>query len=140
MTRKLPKTSRTACAARDFLFVHLRARALTAFKQKSRPDCCLVGFVTPSGLLIDVDFQLFMKSVDHFVDLEPKNWAILAVFYIGESVFTKVIERRDLSGYSILSRRIKQLAVNLAFCLEKQDNDFNKIFPAYLEGCLQTTQ
>jgi len=49
--------------------------------------------VTPSGLLIDIDFQIFMKFVDHFVDLEPKNWAIFTVFYLGEFDFTKVKER-----------------------------------------------
>jgi len=47
-------------------------------------------FVTPSGLLVNIDFQLFMKFVDHFVDLEPKNWVILTAFYMGEFVFTKV--------------------------------------------------
>lgn len=46
--------------------------------------------MTPSGLLISIDFQLFMKFVDHFVDLEPKNWAILTGFYMGEFDFTKV--------------------------------------------------
>lgn len=51
------------------------------------------GSVTPSGLLIDIDFQLFMEIVDHFVDLEPKNWAILTVFYLGEIDFTKIKER-----------------------------------------------
>ena len=56
--------------------------------------------MTPSGLLIDIDFQIFMKFVDHFVDLKLKNWAILSVFYSGEFDFTKVIERGDLSCYS----------------------------------------
>ena len=44
----------------------------------------------PSGLFSNIDFQLFMKILDHFVDLEPKNWAILIAFYMGKSVFTKV--------------------------------------------------
>jgi len=48
--------------------------------------------VTPSGLLIDIDFQIFMKFVDHFVDLKLKNWAILSVFYSGEFDFTKIKE------------------------------------------------
>lgn len=48
-------------------------------------------FVAPSGLLIAIDFQLFAKIVDHFVDLEPKNWAILSAFYVGEFDFTKVV-------------------------------------------------
>ena len=55
--------------------------------------------VTPSGLLINVDFQLFMKFVDHFVDLEPKNWAFLTVFYSGEFDFTKV-KILETSGYT----------------------------------------
>ena len=55
--------------------------------------------VTPSGLLINADFQLFMKFVDHFVDLKLKNWAILSVFYSGEFDFTK-IKILETSGYT----------------------------------------
>ncbi len=62
-------------------------------------DC----FVTPSGLLIDVDFQLIVKIVDHFVDLKPKNWAILAAFYVGEFDFTKI---------SILASSVRDAALH----------------------------
>jgi len=47
-------------------------------------------FVTPQGLLIGIGFQLFVKFVDHFVDLEPKNWTVLTGFYSDEFDFTKV--------------------------------------------------
>jgi len=59
--------------------------------------------VTPSGLLINADFQLFMKFVDHFVDLKSKNSAILTSFYRGEFNFTK-IWYSFMSSNSILYR------------------------------------
>jgi len=64
-----------------------------------------VEIVAPSGLLNYIDFQIFAKIVDHFVDLEPKNWAILTAFYMGESDFTKVrIHVIALTNYLRLSR------------------------------------
>ena len=40
-----------------------------------------------------------MKFVDHFVDLEPKNWAILTAFYTGEYDFIKISNLASTIGF-----------------------------------------
>jgi hypothetical protein len=73
---------------------------------QSEENSALFCSGTRAGFLSSSDIQPFEYFVDRFVDLKAKNWVNFARFYSGKSVFTKVMECREISWQILLSWQI----------------------------------